>query len=411
MKASIHCSARWMPEGAHHRALKAEAEVIKGDLSDLLWDLNIYRHALQRAVDALWDLDKTLKKSQAHQLLYPLLKGYGFRAHIARNTYSTALALVKSAKQNMGSKPTVKRLSARLDYQDARVDISNNTVKIIIRDKWYTLKPKHRREYIKRFKGLRWKEVHVKYENGKLYVSIVFEQRYDPYTPRGIVALDVNLRSITIYDGGEVKRLKARFIDALSKRKRAEELQKKHPRRWRYSKRILGRISSLHRRARNIVIDYCWKLAKQVVLYAKRRRYAITLEDLEGLRDAMNSKSDRVVWKLAVFAYRRLQHAVISKALEYNVPVIVVDPRNTSTACPRCGERLVYIHRLGICRRCGFTRDRDAIGAMNIWLRALHAYAGEPGSSQRAPAVKNETRQSGGSMSEGMKKTITIIQK
>jgi len=400
-----------MPEGAHHRALKAEAEVIKGDLSDLLWDLNIYRHALQRAVDALWDLDKTLKKSQAHQLLYPLLKGYGFRAHIARNTYSTALALVKSAKQNMGSKPTVKRLSARLDYQDARVDISNNTVKIIIRDKWYTLKPKHRREYIKRFKGLRWKEVHVKYENGKLYVSIVFEQRYDPYTPRGIVALDVNLRSITIYDGGEVKRLKARFIDALSKRKRAEELQKKHPRRWRYSKRILGRISSLHRRARNIVIDYCWKLAKQVVLYAKRRRYAITLEDLEGLRDAMNSKSDRVVWKLAVFAYRRLQHAVISKALEYNVPVIVVDPRNTSTACPRCGERLVYIHRLGICRRCGFTRDRDAIGAMNIWLRALHAYAGEPGSSQRAPAVKNETRQSGGSMSEGMKKTITIIQK
>jgi len=40
-----------------------------------------------------------------------------------------------------------------------------------------------------------------------------------------------------------------------------------------------GRIRFLHRRARNIVVDYCWKMAKQIVLYAKRRQYAIALED------------------------------------------------------------------------------------------------------------------------------------
>jgi len=411
MKASIHRLARWMPEGVYRRAFKAEAEVIEGDLSDLLQDLALCRYAMQKVVDALWGLDRIPNKSQAHQLFYNILRSCGFRAHVARNIYSYALALVEAVKKNGGSKPVLRKLSARLDYQDARVDVDNHIVKIVLRDKWYTLRLKHRREYIERSKGLRWKEVHIKYEDGKLYVSLVFEHRFEPYTPKGIIALDVNLRIVTVYDGCEVKRFRTRFVDALNKRKRAEELQRRHPKRWRYSKRILSRIISLHRRARSIVVDYCWKLAKQVVLYAKRRGYAIALEDLEGLKETMNSKSDKVVWKLAMFTYKRLQHAVISKALEHNVPVIIVDPRNTSTTCPRCGEKLTYTHRLGICRKCGFTRDRDAIGAMNIWLRVLHAYAGKPGSLQRAPAVKDETRQSGGNKDEGMKKAITIIHK
>jgi len=58
MKVSIHRSIRWMPEGAYHRTLKAVAEVVEGDIRDLLWDLTIYRYALQRVVDTLWDLEK-----------------------------------------------------------------------------------------------------------------------------------------------------------------------------------------------------------------------------------------------------------------------------------------------------------------------------------------------------------------
>ena len=95
-------------------------------------------------------------------------------------------------------------------------------------------------------------------------------------------------------------------------------------------------------------------------------------------------------------------------AIEYGVPIIIVDPRSTST-CPRCGEKLVYIHRLAVCKRCRFKADRDSVGAVNIWLRALHAYAGVPGSPQRTPAVKGETRQSGGTKHEGMKKVIRAI--
>ena len=131
-------------------------------------------------------------------------------------------------------KPTTKKVSTRLDYQDAGVDLGNEVARVILRDKWYSLKLLHRRGYIERFKGLRWKEVHVKYCNGKLYVGIVFEVRYAPYTPKGLLAFDVNLRHIVVYDGSSVRRYRTRFINALSKRARAEELQRKHPKRWRY---------------------------------------------------------------------------------------------------------------------------------------------------------------------------------
>jgi len=376
--------------------LKAEAEVVDGNLNDLLWDLTLYRHAMQRIVDALWDLDRVPSRSQMHiSCFITLLRSYGFRAHVARNIYDYVLALVKATRSNNGSRPVLRRLSARLDYQDARVELDKGIVKVILRDKWYTLKLKHRRDYVEKFRGLRWKEVHVKYENSKLFVSVIFEFKYHPYVPRNIIALDINLKTIVAYNGFGVRRFKTRFADALSKRKRAEELQRKYPKRWRYNKRILNRVRELHRKARSIVVDWSWKLAKQIVLKALRRGHAIALEDLNGLRKRAGNVNDIVAWKFTMFAYRRLQHAVIAKAIEYGVPVIIVNPKGTSSKCPICGHKLTYIHRLAICEKCGFIADRDVVGAMNIWLRALQAHAGACGLPPSAPPVKDETRQRG----------------
>jgi putative transposase len=71
-----------------------------------------------------------------------------------------------------------------------------------------------------------------------------------------------------------------------------------------------------------------------------------------------------------MFAYRKLQHSIVSKALEHGVPATLVEPEHTSSLCPKCGSKLKYVDRLAICM-CGFKGDRDRVGAMNIWLRAL----------------------------------------
>jgi IS605 OrfB family transposase len=62
----------------------------------------------------------------------------------------------------------------------------------------------------------------------------------------------------------------------------------------------------LHRKAKNITIDRCWKLAEEVILKASKRKCAIILEDLQGLRRS----GERTRWELEMFAYRKLQRSI-----------------------------------------------------------------------------------------------------
>jgi len=355
------------------KTLKAEAEVVEGSLDGLLLDLALYRYTTQRIIDILWVMGgAALDRKSVHKQFYRVIRSYGFRAHVARNMYKTAVALVKSARSSGGSKPELEKLSARLDTQDAKVDLEAGLVEVALRGDWYTLKLKHKASYIGRFRGLQWKEVHIKYENGRLYVSIVFKAWYKPYKPKGFIALDINLRHVVAFDGSSVWRYDTRFYEALALKARAEELQRRYPRTWRFNRRIYTRLRLLHRRAKSIIVDWSWKLAKEIVLKARKLGYGIALESLDGLLRAVKKRGWKARWKLARFAYRRLVKAIICKALEWNVPIIIVSPKGTSTTCPKCHSKLSYKHRLAICRKCGYKRERDTVGAINTWIRAVN---------------------------------------
>jgi IS605 OrfB family transposase len=66
----------------------------------------------------------------------------------------------------------------------------------------------------------------------------------------------------------------------------------------------------LHRKAKNITIDRCWKLAEEVILKASKRKCAIILEDLQGLRRSGDESGERTRWELEMFAYRKLQCSI-----------------------------------------------------------------------------------------------------
>jgi len=380
-------------------ALRAEAETKERE--ELLWELVEYRYNMQKLVDELWDLKDVPGKSQLHVMFYDrLTEEKGYRAHVARNMYIKAGKIVKEAIKNGASHvPILKRLTAEFDNQDARVDLKRGEVKVIFKSKgkWFLLKLKHRKEYIKKFQKYKWKEVFVSYRNGKFYVSIVFEVEYKPYFPLGAIGLDVNLVKLVYYDGKKVRREDTPFVKALSLRAKAEEIQKKYPKRWMYNKRILNRVRELHRRAKNIVIDGSRKFAKKFVLFALKKKNAITLEELTGLIEELRSINKQNRWKTMYLDYRRLQNAIITKAIEYNVPVVFIDPRGTSKSCYRCGTELVFYGRLGICPKCGFIVDRDKNASLNIYKRMW----GSPGSLLNAPVVKDEARRSRGRRMRG----------
>ena len=125
-------------------------------------------------------------------------------------------------------------------------------------------------------------------------------------------------------------------------------MRKRHSYAWRRSWKWLEIIRAIHSRSRNIVVDWTRKFAKYIVFRAKRKRSAIVLEDLEKLWFNSSQKSKTLADKLSRFAYHKLQHAIITKAIEYNVPIIFVNPRGTSTTCTKCRNKLSYNHRLAI---------------------------------------------------------------
>lgn len=109
-----------------------------------------------------------------------------------------------------------------------------------------------------------------------------------------------------IYNGRSVRRINTRFPEALYLKHLAEDAQKHYSYTWKRNRKWLETIRALHRRSRNIVIDWCRKFAKCIVLKAMRTRNAIVLEDLEKLWFNISRESRMLADKLSRFAYRGL---------------------------------------------------------------------------------------------------------
>jgi len=156
----------------------------------------------------------------------------------------------------------------------------------------------------------------------------------------------------------------------------AENLQKKYSSTrypaWR-RRGILNRIRSYHRKARNILEDWARKTSLEIVMMAKKLRYAVAREDLTGLINTLRrikSKDHRT--KLIIMGYSRLGKWIDWQAMKLRAPLAIVDPNGTSTECPQCDSKLEENgYRRLKCPRCSFEADRDVIGKLNIRKRAL----------------------------------------
>ncbi len=81
-------------------------------------------------------------------------------------------------------------------------------------------------------------------------------------------------------------------------------------------------------------------------------------------------------------------NAIIDKAREYGVPVLMVDPRNTSKICQIHKATIEYGEdRIGICSKGGERWHREVAALINIYLKALKALY--EGSAQKGSGVSS----------------------
>jgi len=376
-----------------NEALKVRA-LPEGNYDKLLEFLRLYRDAVQIIVDRIWDIDEKLSWKKLHRLFYSDLISMSFRAHHAKEIYINAKSLVESARSNGGRKPALRKLSARIDKYDYKLDLDNMVLTLKLHSDYEArLKLIASRERVEKFRSWSNYELVVKYEDGEFWVSIYFKRAVRPLEPRTVMAIDLNFGNVTlaIYtpDGRRVrlKKLNTPHKKILTHKIWIEKIQKKYPKSWRFIKGVRRAIEKHGERIKNISWDYTHKLGDLVAELALRYHSVIILEDLEKLKEN-NKKGRRFNKRLGLWFYRRIQFCVEYEAMERNLQVAKIDPRGTSSKCPRCGGKLVEDgYRVLRCRKCGFVGDRDVTATINIYKKYMSKYSrcGVPGVAPNAP--------------------------
>jgi putative transposase len=397
-------------EPAVVEALKVRA-LPEGSCDKLLEFLRLYRDAVQMVVDRIWSLDVKLSKKKLHRLFYSDLVKLGLRAHHAKEVYMYARSLVDSARGNGGRKPVLRKLSARVDRYDYRLDLDSMALTLKLHDGHEVrLRLVTSRGRVEKFRGWSNYELVVKYDGRSFWVSVYFRRAVRPLEPRTVMSIDLNFDNVTLavltLDGRLVRlrRFKTPHRRVLTHRIWIERIQGRYPRSWRFIRGVRRAIERHGGRVRSISWDYAHKLGDLVAKLALKYCSLIVLEDLEKLKES--SKRDRRFNKrLGLWFYRRVQFCVEYEARERNLEVVKVDPRGTSSRCPRCGGRLAEGgYRVLRCRRCGFTGDRDVIATLNLYRRYVskHPRCGVPGVAPNAPEPDENPSGMQGSEDEAM---------
>ena len=190
----------------------------------------------------------------------------------------------------------------------------------------------------------------------------------------GAVGVDRNLRNLTVgdehqvvhYDLSDAVRIARTTMRIVSSFKRNDS-------------RIRKLISSKYgQRRRNRTQHLLHNATKRIVAEALRKRKAIVLENIEGIRRLYrkgNGQGRKFRSRLNVWSFGEAQRQIEYKARWAGIPVIHLsrkETQGTSVTCPRCGERLQEDKRLRRklwCSGCRVMMDRDAVAAINLSRR------------------------------------------
>lgn len=208
----------------------------------------------------------------------------------------------------------------------------------------------------------------LSYRDGKFFVHQPLTVNEPEISPvNDFIGCDLGIINILVdsdgqvYSGGQVNGLRQRHARLRSR------LQAKGTH---SAKRLLHKR---RRKEQHFARDVNHCISKRVVAKAHDTLRGIALEDLGGIRGRITvrraQRRQHHSW-----AFAQLRAFLEYKAALVGVPVVMVDPRNTSRTCPACGcisKANRVSQSLFSCVGCGFAGPADAIAARNISGRAL----------------------------------------
>ncbi|WP_338077993.1 transposase [Acidianus infernus] len=204
---------------------------------------------------------------------------------------------------------------------------------------------------------------------------IVFKKDVKSYDPRGFIPVDLNENSVSVLVDGKPLLLETntRMITLGYEYKRRSITNGRSTK----DREVRRKLRKL--RERDKKLDVRRKFAKLIVKEAFGSRSAIVLEDLpkrvpEHMVKGVKDKQLRL--RIYRSAFSSMKNAIVEKAREFGVPVILVNPTYTSSICPVHGSKIIYqpdggsAPRVGVCGKGGERWHRDVVALYNLRKRA-----------------------------------------
>jgi len=198
-----------------------------------------------------------------------------------------------------------------------------------------------------------------------------------------VVGIDVGLTHFaTLSDGSQINNPRFFHKDeqalAIVQRRLAKEA--KGTPEYRHRKRVINHI---HQRIANRRKDFAHKQARKLT-----NQYQLIAFEKLNITDMMDGNHRSINKSIGDVAWHQFVQFVTSKAEDAGRVVVLIDPRNTTKACSRCGEIVpkklsVRVH---VCPKCELVLDRDHNAALNILARGLAGLStGSPAVAVEAP--------------------------
>ena len=212
----------------------------------------------------------------------------------------------------------------------------------------------------------KWGESDLALISGSFYLFISCDiETPEPADVQDVLGIDLGIVHLAtdsdgeVFSGEQVEKNRRKFEH------RRRNLQRKGTK---SAKRKLKKLSGRQARFQS---DTNHVISKQLVRKAQDTQRSIALEDLSGIREAKVRRRQRS--KHANWSFYQLRQYISYKAVLAGIPVILVDPRNTSRTCPVCGciDKANRPSQAKFsCVSCGYSGPADTVAARNIRARA-----------------------------------------
>ena len=203
---------------------------------------------------------------------------------------------------------------------------------------------------------------------GRFYLMVACDvETPKPIDVEGVLGIDLGIVNIASdsdgggFSGASIEEHRRKFEH------RRRNLQRNGSK---SARRKLKKISGKQARFQKITNH---TISKAIVQIAYDTHRAIALEELGGIRERVTVRRKQRA-RHANWSFFQLRQYISYKAERMGVPVIFVDPRNTSRTCPECGcvdKANRKSQSIFLCVQCGFSAPADTNASRNIRDRAV----------------------------------------